>query len=173
MMIGEMEYTDSWMSQIQKNKIPLPKSVTALVMIVIFIFLMPIVLTNLMVGLAVGDIDKVRREAGFRLLSSRVEYLDDLERTLPLRFRNRFYKRGHTDKYTKKLNQADNKNMESTSAINKSDITSADPKFVSAIERIGNQEKRIEFLTEQFMAFREDVMKSFKKIDEALNIDQI
>ncbi|EDV18639.1 uncharacterized protein TRIADDRAFT_62868 [Trichoplax adhaerens] len=106
MMIGEMEYTDSWMSQIQKNKIPLPKSVTALVMIVIFIFLMPIVLTNLMVGLAVGDIDKVRREAGFRLLSSRVEYLDDLERTLPLRFRNRFYKRGHTDKYTKKLNQS-------------------------------------------------------------------
>ena len=57
------------------------------------------------VGLAVGDIDKVRREAGFRSLSSRVEYLDDLERTIPVKFRQHFYMTSHKVRYIKNLNQ--------------------------------------------------------------------
>ena len=49
MMIGEIEFSQVWMEQIKKDNIKLPKSITALIMIVVFIFLMPIVLMNLMV----------------------------------------------------------------------------------------------------------------------------
>lgn len=51
MMVGEIEYGHVWMEQIKKGNIKLPKSITALIMIVVFIFLMPIVLMNLMVSI--------------------------------------------------------------------------------------------------------------------------
>lgn len=51
MMVGEIEYSQVWINQIQNNNIKFPKSITALIMIVVFIVLMPIVVMNLMVSL--------------------------------------------------------------------------------------------------------------------------
>ena len=53
MMVGEIEFSQVWIEQIRKGNIKLPKSITALIMIVVFIFLMPIVLMNLMVGIKI------------------------------------------------------------------------------------------------------------------------
>ena len=52
MMVGEIEYSQVWMDQIKDNHIIYPKSITALIMIVVFIVLMPIVVMNLMVSLS-------------------------------------------------------------------------------------------------------------------------
>ncbi|KAF5398674.1 hypothetical protein PHET_08441 [Paragonimus heterotremus] len=49
-----------------------------------FVFLVPITLMNLLIGLAVGDIDQVRRSATQKLISQRVYWLDSLERRCPM-----------------------------------------------------------------------------------------
>lgn len=48
------------------------------------------------VGLAVGDVNKVQREAHLERLALQAEYFDDLERSLPLVTRKRF----HIPKFT-------------------------------------------------------------------------
>lgn len=49
MMIGEIEYKDHWFHNIQTGRMNTPESATSLAMLVIFIFLMPVILMNLMV----------------------------------------------------------------------------------------------------------------------------
>ena len=50
MMIGEMDYRALWFDAIVSGKIELPESVIALVMIVVYIFVMPVIVMNLMVS---------------------------------------------------------------------------------------------------------------------------
>lgn len=49
MMVGEIEYRSIWLENIQKGIIKMPRSVISLIMIIVFIFMMPVVIMNLMV----------------------------------------------------------------------------------------------------------------------------
>ena len=51
--------------------------------LMVFAILMPILLMNLLIGLAVGDIETVRRNASMKRLAMQVEHHTDLERRLP------------------------------------------------------------------------------------------
>ena len=53
MMVGEIDYRSAWLEKIQNGDIQLPLSVISLIMIVIFIFLMPVLVMNLMVNLQI------------------------------------------------------------------------------------------------------------------------
>ncbi|XP_041358307.1 transient receptor potential cation channel subfamily A member 1-like isoform X2 [Gigantopelta aegis] len=55
-----------------------------LVFLAVFILLMPILLVNLLTGLAVGDIVAVQRDARLKRLAMQVELHMDLERKMPL-----------------------------------------------------------------------------------------
>ncbi|KAL8612705.1 hypothetical protein ACOMHN_025356 [Nucella lapillus] len=52
-------------------------------MVVIFVILMPILLMNLLIGLAVGDIESVQRNARLKRLAKQVDVHTDMERKMP------------------------------------------------------------------------------------------
>ncbi|XP_060594443.1 transient receptor potential cation channel subfamily A member 1-like isoform X2 [Ruditapes philippinarum] len=54
-------------------------------LLVIFVLLMPILLMNLLIGLAVGDIESVQKNATLKRLAMQVELHTDLERKLPFK----------------------------------------------------------------------------------------
>lgn len=55
-----------------KNERRLPHPISSYLMLGIFMVLMPILLMNLLIGLAVGDIDSVRRNAALKRLAMQV-----------------------------------------------------------------------------------------------------
>ncbi|XP_035826421.1 transient receptor potential cation channel subfamily A member 1 [Aplysia californica] len=55
-----------------------------LVMLVIFVLLMPILLMNLLIGLAVGDIESVQRDARLKRLAMQVELHTGMEAKMPM-----------------------------------------------------------------------------------------
>ncbi|RDD38699.1 Transient receptor potential cation channel subfamily A member 1 [Trichoplax sp. H2] len=91
MMVGEIDYMDVFVTPISNQTIAYPHNILVLSFTILFIFLMPILLTNLMTGLAIGDIEEIKQNASLRRLQNQVEFLDDLERSMPLYFRRRLY----------------------------------------------------------------------------------
>ncbi|OXA64028.1 Transient receptor potential cation channel subfamily A member 1 [Folsomia candida] len=66
-----------------KNDRTLPHPVSSFLILAMFIILMPILLMNLLIGLAVGDIESVRRNAQLKRLAMQVYLHTSLEKTLP------------------------------------------------------------------------------------------
>ncbi|EDV27630.1 uncharacterized protein TRIADDRAFT_53526 [Trichoplax adhaerens] len=91
MMVGEIDYKDVFVTAISGRTIKYPDNYVLVAFLVIFIFLMPILLMNLMIGLAIGDIDKIQRNANIRRLGIQIDFLDDLERSLPRWLRKKFH----------------------------------------------------------------------------------
>ncbi|XP_015598034.1 transient receptor potential channel pyrexia [Cephus cinctus] len=91
MMMGEYEYGDLFASD-QEKKSLLP--ITGRIVFVLFIMLASIVLMNLMIGLAVSDIQGLQKEGHIRRLLKQAEFVAHLERITshPL-FRNKWVHR--------------------------------------------------------------------------------
>lgn len=53
------------------------------VLYIAYCFMMPIIFLNLLIGLAVGDIDTIRKTAALERYTSQVEHLSQLERAIP------------------------------------------------------------------------------------------
>lgn len=102
MMLGEMDFVGTYVEPYWYNELPLPISSFALLCMFRFLFsdelkiitmelcvsglfmiLMPILLMNLLIGLAVGDIESVRRNAQLKRLAMQVVLHTELERKLP------------------------------------------------------------------------------------------
>ncbi|KAL3285556.1 hypothetical protein HHI36_000086 [Cryptolaemus montrouzieri] len=78
MMSGELEYEDIFFDDTQPIKFPL----TAQIMFLAFVVLVTIILTNLMVGLAVSDIQGLQQSAGLDRLVRQAELVAHLESML-------------------------------------------------------------------------------------------
>ncbi|XP_012535072.2 transient receptor potential channel pyrexia [Monomorium pharaonis] len=78
MMSGELEFEDVFFD----SKAPLQYPGTAHLMLLGFVILVTVILTNLMVGLAVSDIQELRRCAGLDRLVRRAELVAHLENML-------------------------------------------------------------------------------------------
>ncbi|XP_044745341.1 transient receptor potential channel pyrexia-like [Coccinella septempunctata] len=78
MMSGELEYEDIFFDETQPIKFPW----TAQVMFLAFVVLVTIILTNLMVGLAVSDIQGLQQSAGLDRLVRQAELVAHLESML-------------------------------------------------------------------------------------------
>nr|WUF06608.1 transient receptor potential cation channel subfamily A member 1 [Cacopsylla chinensis] len=74
--------TGNGFAEVNKH-VYLPFPVPAFIMLGIFMILMPILLMNLLIGLAVGDIESVRRNAQLKRLAMQVVLHTELERNLP------------------------------------------------------------------------------------------
>ncbi|RWS08098.1 transient receptor potential cation channel subfamily A member 1-like protein, partial [Dinothrombium tinctorium] len=84
MMLGEMDFLSTFLSSLHHTPNPLVTLVKAAIFfLVIFAILMPILLMNLLIGLAVGDIETVRRNAQMKRLTMQVHMYTDIERKLP------------------------------------------------------------------------------------------
>lgn len=89
MMLGEVDFIGTFlrlMSVEESHPAEKVQLAASLFFLIIFIILMPILLMNLLIGLAVGDIDTVRKDAQLKRLTMQVDLHTDLERKLPLKF---------------------------------------------------------------------------------------
>ncbi|XP_037299699.1 transient receptor potential cation channel subfamily A member 1 isoform X2 [Manduca sexta] len=85
MMLGELDFVGTYVQPYYKadSDTTLPFPVTTFFILGTFMVLMPILLMNLLIGLAVGDIESVRRNAQLKRLAMQVVLHTELERKLP------------------------------------------------------------------------------------------
>uniref|UniRef100_A0AAQ4PR17 Transient receptor potential cation channel, subfamily A, member 1b n=1 Tax=Gasterosteus aculeatus aculeatus TaxID=481459 RepID=A0AAQ4PR17_GASAC len=91
MMVGELNYQSNILGPYQQNELPF--GVLTYFIFVMFVLLMPILLVNLMIGLAVGDIAEVQRNAALKRIGMQIELHTALEDKLPYWFMKRVDKR--------------------------------------------------------------------------------
>ena len=76
MMLGEIDFLETYVQpynrDINSDGQKLPFAVPSFMMLGVFMVLMPILLMNLLIGLAVGDIESVRRNAQLKRLAMQV-----------------------------------------------------------------------------------------------------
>ncbi|XP_052751408.1 transient receptor potential cation channel subfamily A member 1 [Galleria mellonella] len=85
MMLGEIDFVGTYVIPYYKEEadIMLPFPLPTFLILGVFMVLMPILLMNLLIGLAVGDIESVRRNAQLKRLAMQVVLHTELERKLP------------------------------------------------------------------------------------------
>ncbi|XP_048121828.1 transient receptor potential cation channel subfamily A member 1b [Alosa alosa] len=81
MMVGELNYQSNFFAAFEGNRLAFPQ--ITYVVFVFFILLMPILLMNLMIGLAVGDIAEVQRNACLKRIAMQIDLHTNLEEKLP------------------------------------------------------------------------------------------
>uniref|UniRef100_A0A3Q2C6S8 Transient receptor potential cation channel, subfamily A, member 1b n=1 Tax=Cyprinodon variegatus TaxID=28743 RepID=A0A3Q2C6S8_CYPVA len=87
MMVGELNYQNNFLEAFLNNELPF--GVLTYVIFVFFVLLMPILLVNLMIGLAVGDIAEVQRNASLKRIAMQIDLHTSLEDKLPYWFMKR------------------------------------------------------------------------------------
>ncbi|KAL1130420.1 hypothetical protein AAG570_011668, partial [Ranatra chinensis] len=89
MMLGEIDFLGTYVQPYYKDlsgdgpASNLPFPIPSFIILGLFMVLMPILLMNLLIGLAVGDIESVRRNAQLKRLAMQVILHTELERKLP------------------------------------------------------------------------------------------
>ncbi|MEQ2162397.1 hypothetical protein GOODEAATRI_019352, partial [Goodea atripinnis] len=81
MMVGELNYQNNFLDAYLNNTLPFGFLTYAT--FVHFVLLMPILLVNLMIGLAVGDIAEVQRNASLKRIGMQIDLHTSLEDKLP------------------------------------------------------------------------------------------
>ncbi|KAL2085161.1 hypothetical protein ACEWY4_018481 [Coilia grayii] len=81
MMVGELNYQSNFFAAFESKRLAFPEM--TYVVFVFFILLMPILLMNLMIGLAVGDIAEVQRNACLKRIAMQIDLHTNLEEKLP------------------------------------------------------------------------------------------
>ncbi|XP_010977650.1 transient receptor potential cation channel subfamily A member 1 [Camelus dromedarius] len=84
MMLGDISYRDAFLEPFLRNKLAYP--ILSFVQLIFFTIFVPIVLMNLLIGLAVGDIAEVQKHALLKRTAMQVELHTSLEKKLPLWF---------------------------------------------------------------------------------------
>ncbi|KAI1295372.1 Transient receptor potential cation channel subfamily A member 1 [Halotydeus destructor] len=87
MMLGELDFLSTFLQPLRRFAATddgyWRQMTAATWFLVVFAVLMPILLMNLLIGLAVGDIETVRRNASMKRLTMQVDMHTSLERRLP------------------------------------------------------------------------------------------
>lgn len=68
MMLGELDYERSYLDTMQTQHF----STTNLIILLLFAIIMPILLMNLLVGLAIGDLMQIQQNARLKRLATQV-----------------------------------------------------------------------------------------------------
>ncbi|XP_073344802.1 transient receptor potential cation channel subfamily A member 1-like [Pagrus major] len=87
MMVGELNYQNNFLDAYLKQELSF--SILTYFIFANFVLCMPILLVNLMIGLAVGDIAEVQRNASLKRIAMQIDLHTSLEDKLPYWFVNR------------------------------------------------------------------------------------
>uniref|UniRef100_A0A8C2QB26 Transient receptor potential cation channel, subfamily A, member 1a n=1 Tax=Cyprinus carpio TaxID=7962 RepID=A0A8C2QB26_CYPCA len=87
MMVGEINYQENFLKPFLQGDLPFP--LLTLAIFVWFVLLVPILLMNLLIGLAVGDIAEVQTNACLKRIAMQIELHTNLEERLPYWFMKR------------------------------------------------------------------------------------
>lgn len=88
MMLGELDYERSYIEHDQEQHF----STTSLFILLLFAIIMPILLMNLLVGLAIGDLMQIQQNARLKRLATQVQIHSNLEKKLPISLIQRWTK---------------------------------------------------------------------------------
>lgn len=165
MTLGELNYADLFM--------PWDKlEYAALTNILFFMFVlgMPIILMNMLVGLAVGDIDKIQVNALIDRYVMQVELVLDMEETVP----KSIVKHAHVDKHVEYPNRSASKLYEKLLGFSRpeGDDDEGDtppdlpPAFHPLLKRMEEQENRISGIYE-LLQEQSKLLKSINQRKEA------
>ena len=79
MMLGEIDFLNTYVHSYNQRggegERTLPFPLITFIILGVFMVFMPILLMNLLIGLAVGDIESVRRNAQLKRLAMQVKYI--------------------------------------------------------------------------------------------------
>ncbi|XP_006812880.1 transient receptor potential cation channel subfamily A member 1-like, partial [Saccoglossus kowalevskii] len=89
MSVGELDYGDLFYGREHKEGFIANPLSTPLY--ILFLFLMPILLMNLLLGVAVGDIDEVQKRATLEKIEMEVNMLEQMEDSMPTWLQRRLY----------------------------------------------------------------------------------
>uniref|UniRef100_A0A8B9HCX4 Transient receptor potential cation channel, subfamily A, member 1b n=1 Tax=Astyanax mexicanus TaxID=7994 RepID=A0A8B9HCX4_ASTMX len=81
MTVGELNYQNTLLEAYEQGQLAFPE--ISYFIFVLFVLLMPILLMNLMIGLAVGDIAEVQRNATLKRIAMQINLHTNLEEKLP------------------------------------------------------------------------------------------
>uniref|UniRef100_A0A8D0HGQ3 Transient receptor potential cation channel subfamily A member 1 n=1 Tax=Sphenodon punctatus TaxID=8508 RepID=A0A8D0HGQ3_SPHPU len=84
MMLGDINYHEAFLDPLLTDELPYP--FLSFAILIIFTLLIPILLMNLLIGLAVGDIAEVQKYAALKRIAMQVNLHTNLEKKLPYRF---------------------------------------------------------------------------------------
>ncbi|XP_075776642.1 transient receptor potential cation channel subfamily A member 1 [Pelodiscus sinensis] len=87
MMLGDINYHEAFLDPLLSNNLPYP--FLSYAVLIIFTLLIPILLMNLLIGLAVGDIAEVQKYAALKRIAMQVNLHTNLEKKLPYWFLSR------------------------------------------------------------------------------------
>uniref|UniRef100_A0A6J0V738 Transient receptor potential cation channel subfamily A member 1 n=1 Tax=Pogona vitticeps TaxID=103695 RepID=A0A6J0V738_9SAUR len=87
MMLGDINYRDAFLEPLLTKRLPYP--LLSFLILIIFSLLIPILLMNLLIGLAVGDIAEVQKFAALKRIAMQVNLHTNLEKKLPYWFLSR------------------------------------------------------------------------------------
>ncbi|XP_062985937.1 transient receptor potential cation channel subfamily A member 1 [Elgaria multicarinata webbii] len=87
MMLGDINYRDAFLEPMLHDKLPYP--FLSFLILIVFSLLIPILLMNLLIGLAVGDIAEVQKFAALKRIAMQVNLHTNLEKKLPYWFLSR------------------------------------------------------------------------------------
>ncbi|XP_059809885.1 transient receptor potential cation channel subfamily A member 1a [Hypanus sabinus] len=87
MMLGDINYDDNFLRVYFEKKMPFPT--LTFTMLTTFMLIIPILLMNLLIGLAVGDIAEVQRTASLKRMAMQIFLHTSLEEKLPFWFLNK------------------------------------------------------------------------------------
>ncbi|XP_077126764.1 transient receptor potential cation channel subfamily A member 1 [Ranitomeya variabilis] len=87
MMLGDINYHDSFLEPLLEDRIEYP--IITFIHLIVFTLLIPILLMNLLIGLAVGDIAEIQRNAALKRIAMQVNLHTNLEKKLPFWFLKR------------------------------------------------------------------------------------
>ncbi|XP_028720481.1 transient receptor potential cation channel subfamily A member 1 isoform X1 [Peromyscus leucopus] len=82
MMLGDINYRDAFLEPFLRKELAYP--ILTFGQLIAFTMSVPIVLMNLLIGLAVGDIAEVQKHASLKRIAMQVELHTNLEKKLPL-----------------------------------------------------------------------------------------
>ncbi|XP_021023070.1 transient receptor potential cation channel subfamily A member 1 [Mus caroli] len=82
MMLGDINYRDAFLEPLFRDELAYP--ILTFGQLIAFTMFVPIVLMNLLIGLAVGDIAEVQKHASLKRIAMQVELHTNLEKKLPL-----------------------------------------------------------------------------------------
>ncbi|XP_074649568.1 transient receptor potential cation channel subfamily A member 1-like isoform X2 [Tubulanus polymorphus] len=91
MTVGEINYKDSFVGSELS-----PFKHDCFILLVVFVIVMPIMIMNLLVGIAVGDIDKIQKSAYFKRLAMQFQMISDIETTFPRSLQRKVHFKTHT-----------------------------------------------------------------------------
>lgn len=163
MTMGELNYHDDFMPW--EN---LPFATLTNILFIVLVLGMPIIMMNMLIGLAVGDIDKIQQNALMDRYVLQVQLLLDIERTLPLFILKRVQVHSYAD-YPNANQSFVAKLVALFVSFGKAEVeeeegqTEVSPGMQQIIGKLEQQEKRVEKMYEM-VKDHTDIIKELNQI---------